>query len=52
MTNSFSVLHGIIFSSSVFNLFEGYGRDASDYEVVKERVQDEYDEQSEIEFKD
>lgn len=38
--------------SSVFNLFEAYGRDASDYEVVKERVQDEYDEQSEIEFKD
>ena len=38
--------------SGVFNLFEGYGRDASDYEVVKERVQDEYDEQSEIDFKD
>jgi hypothetical protein len=38
--------------SSVFNLFDGYGRNASDYEVVKERVQDEYDEQSEIEFKD
>jgi hypothetical protein len=38
--------------SSVFNLFDGYGRDASDYEVVKERVQDEYDEQSEIDFKD
>jgi len=38
--------------SSVFNLFDGYGRNASDYEVVKERVQDEYDEQSEIDFKD
>jgi hypothetical protein len=54
-----SIINGDVIASSfqetfsdVFNLFDGYGRNASDYEVVKERVQDEYDEQSEIDFKD